>query len=66
MKNWSEQAILWHLYPLGFVGAEHEFAARDGVAHRFGQLDAWLDYAANLGASSILLGPIFGLSYPWL
>ena len=33
--------------------------ARRPVAHRLGQLNGWLDYAVNLGASGIALGPIF-------
>jgi cyclomaltodextrinase len=55
----TEQAVWWHVYPLGFVGAERESRARSGVAHRFGKLVTWLDYAASLGASGLLLGPIF-------
>ncbi|WP_139479855.1 alpha-amylase family protein [Bradyrhizobium ivorense] len=54
-----EQAIWWHVYPLGFVGAEQESRVCSGVAHRFGRLAAWLDYAADLGVSGLLLGPIF-------
>jgi cyclomaltodextrinase len=57
-----EQVVWWHVYPLGFVGAERESCARSGIAHRFGSLVAWLDYAANLGASGLLLGPIFASS----
>ena len=35
---------------------------RDGarpVTHRLGQLTGWLDYAVNLGASGVALGPVF-------
>ncbi len=61
MAAWVEHAILWHVYPLGFVGAE---AARDAVPagevrHRFSHLNAWLDYVVELGCSGLLLGPIF-------
>lgn len=54
--------VWWHVYPLGFVGAEPEAAACSGVVHRFGQLTAWLDYAADFGVSGIMLGPIFASS----
>jgi glycosidase len=57
-----EQAIWWHVYPLGFVGAERESGVVSGVQHRFGKLVAWLDYAVNLGASGLLLGPVFASS----
>lgn len=54
--------VWWHVYPLGFVGAGPEAAACSGVVHRFGKLTAWLDYAADLGVSGIMLGPIFASS----
>jgi cyclomaltodextrinase / maltogenic alpha-amylase / neopullulanase len=59
-RNWIERAVWWQVYPLGFVGAEREACA--GVTHRLGHLVGWLDYAVNLGASGILLGPIFASS----
>jgi len=59
-RNWVERAVWWQVYPLGFVGAEREACA--GVTHRLDRLVAWLDYAVNLGASGILLGPIFASS----
>ncbi|MDA9537816.1 alpha-amylase [Bradyrhizobium sp. CCBAU 21362] len=62
MRDWIEHAVWWHVYPLGFVGAERDAHACDGVVRRFGQLTAWLDYAVNLGVSGILLGPVFASS----
>lgn len=57
---WIDHAIWWHLYPLGFVGAPIRDAERDSpVTHRLPHLEAWLDYAVELGASGLLLGPIF-------
>ena len=49
--EWIRQAVWWQVYPLGFVGAEAEARAGAGVAHRLAQLEAWLDYAVELGAS---------------
>ncbi|WP_076861087.1 alpha-amylase family protein [Bradyrhizobium mercantei] len=62
MGSWIEHAIWWHVYPLGFVGAEREAHAFDGVTHRFSHLTAWLDHVITLGASGILLGPVFASS----
>ncbi len=62
MADWIKHAIWWQIYPLGFVGAEPDAVAHDGVAHRFDRLTAWLDYAVDLGASGVLLGPIFASS----
>jgi cyclomaltodextrinase / maltogenic alpha-amylase / neopullulanase len=62
VRDWIEHAIWWHVYPLGFVGAERDARACNGVVHRLGQLAAWLDYAVDLGVSGILLGPVFASS----
>jgi cyclomaltodextrinase len=62
MRSWVERAIWWQVYPLGFVGAEREARACAGVTHRLGHLSAWLDYVVELGASGMLLGPIFASS----
>jgi cyclomaltodextrinase / maltogenic alpha-amylase / neopullulanase len=55
--SWARHAIWWHVYPLGFTGAEP--AARQDVVHRLDRLEPWLDYAIRLGASGLALGPIF-------
>ncbi len=49
--------IWWHVYPLGFAGAPITGAhtAADGLR----RITAWLDYAAGLGFTGLLLGPIF-------
>lgn len=56
--RWEEHAIWWHLYPLGFGGApirEPDLSP----APRLRRLLGWLDYARDLGASGLLLGPVF-------
>lgn len=63
MLDWPKHVIWWHLYPLGFVGAEPEALMPDAlVVHRLPQLTNWLDYVVELGASGLLLGPIFASS----
>ena len=60
MPGWVEHAMWWHVYPLGFVGAEHEALPEGSApAHRFEHLTAWLDYVVELGLSGIALGPVF-------
>jgi glycosidase len=60
VASWAEHAIWWHVYPLGFAGAEKTaLAPGEPVRHRLGQLAAWLDYAVDLGCSGLLLGPVF-------
>ncbi|MGO9961400.1 MAG: alpha-amylase family protein [Solirubrobacteraceae bacterium] len=54
-----DHAIWWQVYPLGALGAPiHDRAAGD-PGHRLPRLEAWLDYAIELGCSGLLLGPIF-------
>jgi glycosidase len=60
VTSWAEHAIFWHVYPLGFTGAEKaEPPAEEPVWHRLRQLAGWLDYAVELGCSGLLLGPVF-------
>jgi glycosidase len=62
MGSWTEGAAWWHVYPLGFVGAEQRASECNGIQRRFGQITAWLDYAVKLDVTGILLGPIFASS----
>ena len=60
MASWADHAIWWHVYPLGFTGAEKtEPALGEPVRHRLRELVGWLDYAAELGCTGLLLGPVF-------
>lgn len=56
--GWVEHAIWWHVYPLGFAGAPIR-EPDDAPAPRLRRLLGWLDYARDLGASGLLLGPVF-------
>jgi glycosidase len=59
-STWSNDMIWWHVYPLGFTGAERSLAdAGPDPVPRLAQLEEWLDYAVALGANGLLLGPIF-------
>lgn len=52
--------IWWHVYPLGFLGAERE-ALPPGAppVHRLPALVNWLDYVVELGCDGLALGPVF-------
>jgi cyclomaltodextrinase / maltogenic alpha-amylase / neopullulanase len=57
---WVEHAVWWQVYPLGFLGAERAaLPPGDQAVHRLPAVTAWLDYLVELGASGLLLGPIF-------
>ncbi|BBE24195.1 alpha-amylase [Arthrobacter sp. MN05-02] len=57
--GWVRHVIWWHVYPLGFVGAEKTATPDPAAAHRLLDLVPWLDYALELGASGLALGPVF-------
>ncbi|WP_376778628.1 alpha-amylase family glycosyl hydrolase [Phytoactinopolyspora halotolerans] len=58
--DWSMHAIWWHVYPLGFTGAEREALPPDAPAvPRLAKLSDWLDYLVELGCNGLALGPVF-------
>ena len=60
MPHWVQHAMWWHVYPLGFVGAEAEaLPTGSEPVHRLPQVTAWLDYVVQMGLSGIMLGPVF-------
>ena len=49
---WYDNAVFYHIYPLGLCGCAHE---NDGqpVPGAFKKLDAWAEHAAELGCTAI-------------
>jgi cyclomaltodextrinase / maltogenic alpha-amylase / neopullulanase len=58
---WTEHVVWWHVYPLGFVGADTTGADR-APAPRLRALVPWLDHLLELGANGLALGPVFASS----
>jgi cyclomaltodextrinase len=56
--DWVRHAVWWQVYPLGFTGAWPQ-PGPPAEQHRLSRLAGWLDYAVELGASGLLLGPVF-------
>ena len=59
MRTWLEDAVLYHVYPLGALGApaRNDFSAPPSP--RLQALHAWVESAADLGANTLYLGPVF-------
>ena len=58
--SWVRHAVWWHIYPLGFAGAPKQALPAGAEPERgLQKLIPWLDYALELGASGIALGPVF-------
>jgi cyclomaltodextrinase len=56
-----DTSIWWHVYPLGATGSPMRGGDAGGVdvVHRLPRLLPWVDYAADLGCTGLLLGPVF-------
>lgn len=57
--QWSEYAMWWHAYPLGFLDAPIRESREDRVHHRLPVFEDWLDHILGLGLNGLALGPIF-------
>lgn len=59
MSHWTEDAIFYHIYPLGYCGAP---ARQDPTAPRLDRLagiESRLDSIRALGVNALYLGPLF-------
>lgn len=59
MSDWARHAIWWHVFPLGFLGAEPAADLAAPPVHRLPALERWLDHLIGLGANGLALGPVF-------
>jgi glycosidase len=59
MPHWSEDAIFYHVYPLGYCGAPERNDGFSEAVPRLGALTSRLDKIRALGANAIYLGPAF-------
>ena len=48
MGKWYEEAVFYHMYPLGMTGAP-KVNQEEGTVHRFEQLYPWLDHMKDMG-----------------
>ena len=55
---WYEDAVFYHMYPIGMTGAPRE-NREEGVVHRFEELDKWIPHVADMGCTAIYIGPLF-------
>lgn len=58
MGRWFEEAVFYHMYPIGMTGAPRR-NEQEEVTHRFKELENWLPHIASIGATAIYIGPLF-------
>lgn len=58
MSKWYEEAVFYHMYPLGMTGAP-KYNTQEEVTHRFDELEDWLPHLQDIGCTAIYIGPLF-------
>ena len=55
---WYEEAVFYHIYPLGMLGAPkvNDYTT---VEHRLRELDDWIGHIKEMGFNAIYIGPLF-------
>lgn len=59
MSHWIDNAIFYHIYPLGACDAPQVNDHTSQPVSRIAAMHGWLDYIQALGANAIYLGPVF-------
>ena len=58
MHTWYEQAVFYHIYPLGLTGAPKE-NCETAVSDRFRELFRWIPHMKSLNMTALYIGPLF-------
>ncbi len=55
---WYDEAIFYHIYPLGLTGAPRENSYTEPV-HRLNTLIPWIAHIREIGCNAVYIGPLF-------
>ncbi|MBR1692492.1 MAG: alpha-amylase [Lachnospiraceae bacterium] len=55
---WYDEAVFYHIYPLGLSGAPAENPYGE-VQHRLRDLVPWIDHIKEIGCNALYIGPLF-------
>ena len=55
---WYDEAIFYHIYPLGLTGAPKQNSYGEPV-HRLNKLLPWIHHIKEIGCNAIYIGPLF-------
>ncbi len=58
MSKWYDEAVFYHMYPIGMTGAPR-VNDRGETVHRFPMLEEWLPHIRSLGCTAVYIGPLF-------
>ena len=55
---WYDEAVFYHIYPLGLAGAPEQNPYGEPV-HRLEALTPWIDHIKAIGCTGLYIGPLF-------
>ena len=55
---WYDEAIFYHIYPLGLCGAPKHNASGEPVS-RLKELKPWIEHIKSIGCNALYIGPLF-------
>ena len=55
---WYEEAVFYHIYPLGLTGAPKQNSYKEPV-HRLNTILPWISHIKEIGCNAIYIGPLF-------
>ena len=59
MSNWYDSSVFYHIYPLGFCGAEECNDFESAPKERLLKIIEWIPHFSSMGINAIYLGPLF-------
>lgn len=58
MGKWYDEAVFYHIYPLGLTGAPMNNTDSE-VVHRFEELNKWIPHMKEMSVTATYIGPLF-------
>ncbi len=55
---WYDEAVFYHIYPLGMTGAPKQNTYSEPV-HRLNNLISWIPHIREIGCNALYIGPLF-------
>ena len=57
--HWAQDAVFYHIYPLGFCGAPERNDFSSPARNRLAKVSRWIPHMRSLGVNALYLGPLF-------
>lgn len=57
MKNWTKEAIFYHIYPFGFCNTPKQH--QDEIVNRIQKISEWIPHLKTMHINALYMGPVF-------